>query len=94
MSKIHRGATLTPHFRDFLPTWLARQPWYRGTDIPSLSPIGYLRMEDPAGQVGVETHVLTDTWHPHGADHPAVTGRLAAIRLAGPRAGREWKVAL
>ena len=60
MAKVHPGATLVPHFRDFLPAWMARQPWYRGNDIPSLSPVGYFRFEDPAGEVGIETHVVTD----------------------------------
>ncbi|HEY0698017.1 MAG TPA: hypothetical protein VGD43_09430 [Micromonospora sp.] len=60
MAKIHQGATLTPHFRDFVPTWLARQPWYLGTGRPSVSPVGYLRVEDPAGEVGIETHLVTD----------------------------------
>jgi hypothetical protein len=31
VGKIHPGATLTPHFRDFLPAWLILQPWYLGT---------------------------------------------------------------
>lgn len=60
MGIIHRGATLTPHFRDFLPGWVARQPWYRGVGIPTLTPVGYFRFEDPAGAVGVETHLLGD----------------------------------
>ncbi|MPY98815.1 MAG: 1,4-alpha-glucan branching protein [Actinophytocola sp.] len=60
MAKIHRGATLAPHFRDFLPPWVARQPWYRGSGTPTLSPVGYFRFEDPAGDVGVETHLVTD----------------------------------
>jgi hypothetical protein len=60
MAKIHPGATLTPHFRDFLPQWVARQPWYSGTSITPLSPVGYFRFEDPAGQVGIETHLVTD----------------------------------
>lgn len=60
MAKIHPGATLTPHFRDFLPEWVARQPWYPGDGIPSLSPVGYFRFEDPAGEVGIETHLVTD----------------------------------
>lgn len=54
------GATLTPHFRDFLPDWVERQPWYLGTGIPSLVPVGYFRFEDPAGEVGIETHLVTD----------------------------------
>jgi hypothetical protein len=60
MATVHPGATLTPHFRDFLPPWLMRQPWYRGSGTPSWSPIGYFRFEDPAGEVGIETHLVTD----------------------------------
>lgn len=60
MAKVHPGATLTPHFRDFLPPWVARQPWYTGAGTPSLSPVGYFRFEDPAGEVGIETHLVTD----------------------------------
>lgn len=54
MGKIHAGATLTPSFRDFLPAWVAAQPWCDGVDAPT----GFFRFEDPAGQVGVETHLL------------------------------------
>ncbi|MFD9702074.1 hypothetical protein [Lentzea sp. NPDC059081] len=56
MGKIHAGATLTPHFRDFLPAWLAEQPWYEGSG--PVRPAGFFRFEDPAGVVGVETHLL------------------------------------
>lgn len=58
MAKIHPGATLTPHFRDFLPAWLAGRPWYAGTGTPVVRPVGYLRFEDPAGEVGMETHLV------------------------------------
>jgi hypothetical protein len=58
MGKIHAGATLTPHFREFLPAWVADQPWYEGTG--ALRPAGFLRFEDPAGEVGMETHLLHD----------------------------------
>ena len=60
MPVVYPGATLTPHFRDFLPDWMARQPWYRGSDRPSLQMVGAFRFEDPAGEVGIETHLLTD----------------------------------
>jgi hypothetical protein len=53
-------ATLTPAFRDFLPGWIARQPWYSGTGLPATRPVGFYRLEDPAGVVGLETHLLTD----------------------------------
>ncbi|MBA8824312.1 hypothetical protein FHX42_001659 [Saccharopolyspora lacisalsi] len=59
MPKIHPGATLTPRFSDFLPAWLAQQPWYSGSGAPSPSPIGYFRFEDPAGAVGMETHLVS-----------------------------------
>lgn len=60
MGTIHVGATLTPHFRDFLPAWVARQAWYRGAGVPSLRPVGYFRFEDPGGAVGVETHLVAN----------------------------------
>ena len=60
MAKIHPGATLTPHFRDFLPAWIADQPWYPGTQTPTISAVGFLRLEDPAGAVGMEIHLVSD----------------------------------
>ncbi|MFC4004964.1 hypothetical protein ACFS2C_27875 [Prauserella oleivorans] len=60
MAKIHRGATLTPPFEEFLPAWVLRRPWYRGGDDAALTPVGWFRLEDPAGEVGIETHLLTD----------------------------------
>ena len=53
-------ATLTPGFREFLPGWIAGQPWYTGPASPALRPAGFIRYEDPAGEVGMETHLLTD----------------------------------
>lgn len=53
-----RMATLTPHFRDFLPEWIARQPWCPGGVPTPISPAGFLRFEDPAGEVGIETHLV------------------------------------
>jgi len=52
--------TLTPSFRDTLPTWTAGRPWYRGTGTPRLALLGTLRFEDPAGEVGMETHLVHD----------------------------------
>jgi hypothetical protein len=52
--------TLTPGFREFLPAWVARQPWYPGTGVPALRPVGAFRLEDPDGEVGMETQLLTD----------------------------------
>src|SRR5215813_12575063 len=60
MADVRPSVTLTPHFRDFLPMWIARQPWYQGSGLPSISPVGFIRFEDPAGEVGMETHLVTD----------------------------------
>ncbi len=60
VAKVHPGATLIPGFRQFVPGWVARQPWYAGDAIPALRPVGFFRFEDPDGEVGIETHVLTD----------------------------------
>jgi hypothetical protein len=51
MGIVYPGATLTPHFGDFLPPWVARQPWYVGVGVPSLVAVGFFRFEDPAGAV-------------------------------------------
>jgi Maltokinase N-terminal cap domain len=59
MATIQPGATLTPGFREFLPQWVSERPWYRGGP-PALRPAGFFRFEDPDGEVGMETHLLTD----------------------------------
>jgi len=54
---------MTPGFAEFLPPWVARQPWYAGTGIPTLRMVGAFRFEDPDGEVGIETHLLADGSH-------------------------------
>jgi hypothetical protein len=98
MGKIHVGATLIPHFRDFLPGWVARQPWYAGSGIPSLRPIGWFRFEDPAGEVGLETHLVHDGTGVHqvpmtyrGAPMPGPAAASALIAEAEHSVlGRRW----
>lgn len=53
-------ATMTPGFRDFLPSWIARQPWYLGAGVPRLRLVGAIRLGDPEGAVGMETHLVDD----------------------------------
>lgn len=45
---------------EFLPPWVSRQDWYRGSGVPRLSLAAAFRLEDPAGEVGMETHLLSD----------------------------------
>ncbi|XVV01350.1 maltokinase N-terminal cap-like domain-containing protein [Actinosynnema sp. CA-248983] len=81
MAKIHPGATPTPGFRDFLPQWIERQPWYRGAETPALRPVGFHRLEDPAGEAGMEAHPVSD-----GTDlyHVPLTYRGAPLPDAHP----------
>jgi hypothetical protein len=83
VAEVHPGATLTPHFRDFLPQWVGRQPWFRGSGVPSLTPIGYFRFEDPSGEVGIETHLVTDGLVVYQVP---MTYRGAPIKDGGPAA--------
>lgn len=57
---IDPGATLTPHFRDFLPGWVGRQEWYAGSAPVRLALVGAYRLEDRDGEVGLETHLVGD----------------------------------
>jgi len=54
------GPTLAPSFREFMPQWLARQRWYLGVEVPVLRPVGAFRLEDPDGEAGIETQLVTD----------------------------------
>ncbi|MCC3775320.1 1,4-alpha-glucan branching protein [Streptomyces sp. UNOB3_S3] len=64
MAVIHR-TTLTPTKDELLTSWLPSRPWYRpGTGAPRLSRAGGFRLDDPAGEVGIEFMVVTDTAGP------------------------------
>ncbi|MFF8916754.1 1,4-alpha-glucan branching protein [Streptomyces sp. NPDC015032] len=62
MAVIHR-TTLTPTKLELLTTWLPEQPWYRGKagQRPELVKSGGFRLDDPAGEVGIEFLAATDT---------------------------------
>ncbi|MHB8186988.1 MAG: maltokinase N-terminal cap-like domain-containing protein [Dermatophilaceae bacterium] len=45
----------------FLPSWIAKQRWYAGKGrVPMLRRIGGLRLQDPAGEVDIDVHLLMD----------------------------------
>ena len=60
MAIIHR-TTVIPSKLELLSAWLPAQPWYldRGRD-PELARAGGFRLDDPAGEVGIEFMVVTD----------------------------------
>lgn len=61
MAEIHRGASLVPTKTELLRAWVPRQRWYAAKGrTPDLTLLSAWRLDDPAGQVGVETMVLVD----------------------------------
>ena len=67
MATIHR-TTMAPTKLELLAAWLPQQPWFVGDDAPVLSRAGGFRLDDPAGEVGIEFMLVTD-----GAGSPEIT---------------------
>jgi hypothetical protein len=60
MAVVYR-TTLVPGKVELLSAWLPGQDWYRGRDIePALTQAGGFRLDDPAGEVGIEFMVVND----------------------------------
>ena len=55
MALLH-DATITPGKVELIETWLPGQPWASG--LPQLDRIGGFRIDDPAGEVGIEGILL------------------------------------
>ncbi len=61
MAFLHH-TTMAPTKLELLETWLPRQPWFHGgTRTPQLSKAGGFRLDDPAGEVGLEFMAVRDT---------------------------------
>jgi hypothetical protein len=84
MATIHTGTTLSPSKLELLADWLPRQPWYRRRAQPVLARAGGFRLDDPAGEVGIEVMVVTDEGS--GAAY-SVPLTYRAAPLAGAEAG-------
>ncbi|EXG81867.1 maltokinase N-terminal cap-like domain-containing protein [Cryptosporangium arvum] len=63
MAIVH-NTTLVPSKLELLSEWLPRQPWYRGSGTPGLTKAGGFRLDDPAGEVGIEVMVVVDAASP------------------------------
>lgn len=50
-------AQLRPSKSELLAAWLPQQPWFDG-DAAAMVRLGAYRFDDPAGEVGIETHVV------------------------------------
>jgi hypothetical protein len=66
MAVIHE-TTMNPTKVELLAAWLPRQPWFIGAgNGPALARTGGFRLDDPAGEVGIEFFAGTD----HSTDQP------------------------
>ncbi|WAZ22468.1 1,4-alpha-glucan branching protein [Streptomyces cinnabarinus] len=59
MAIIHH-TTLKPSKVELLTEWLPTRPWYVGDGTPELTKAGGFRLDDPAGEVGIEFMVAVD----------------------------------
>ncbi|SOC46095.1 hypothetical protein SAMN05660748_0041 [Blastococcus aggregatus] len=56
---VHHPATIVPSKAELLQAWVPHQPWTAGTDTSVLTRLGSYRFDDPDGEVGMETHLLS-----------------------------------
>jgi hypothetical protein len=87
MATIHR-TTLVPSKLGLLGEWLPGRPWYRGTGRPpALTRAGGFRLDDPAGEVGLEFLVVVD-----GADGAGTTYCVPLAYRGGALPGAEGRL--
>ena len=79
MATIHK-TTLSPSKLELICAWLPTRAWYRGAAKPALTRAGGFRLDDPAGQVGIEFMVVVDSSGPEAvAYHVPLTYRGAPL---------------
>jgi hypothetical protein len=83
MAIIHQ-TTLVPGKLELLAGWLPARPWYRPAGPPDLARVGGFRLDDPAGEVGIEFMAVTD-----GSGADAVTYQVPLTYRSGACAEAE-----
>jgi hypothetical protein len=84
MAIIH-NTTMSPGKLELLQAWLPAQPWYLNSGhVPELAKAGGFRLDDPAGEVGIEFMVVTD-----GSGNRAITYQVPLTYRAGALAAAE-----
>lgn len=69
MAQVHQDATLAPTKDELVAGWIGAQRWYAGkAGRPRLRRLDSWRLDDPAGEVGIETLVYLD----EGGETPVV----------------------
>ncbi len=85
MPIIHHGARLVPSKTELVTGWIVAQRWYAGKGrSPSLRRVGGFRLEDPDGEVGMETLLLLDE-----AAQPPVVYQVPLTYRGAPLGGAE-----
>jgi maltokinase-like protein len=80
MGAIYTNTTLIPSKLELLTAWLPAQPWYAGPGRqPELTKAGGFRVDDPAGEVGIEFMAITD-----GSGDQAITYHAALTYRGSP----------
>ena len=57
MAHIH-DAELHPGKMELISAWLPSAPWFPGAGPLAIERVGAFRFDDPAGEVGIETHLV------------------------------------
>ncbi|GAA1747800.1 maltokinase N-terminal cap-like domain-containing protein [Nostocoides vanveenii] len=61
MALLHKGASISPAKKDAIAAWIGSQRWYAAKGrTPALRPLFAWRLDDPEGEVGIETFVIAD----------------------------------
>ncbi|WP_328994597.1 hypothetical protein OG394_08955 [Kribbella sp. NBC_01245] len=84
MALIHR-AQIRPTKMELIGGWLPSQSWYAGGGQPEVQPLGSYRFDDPAGEVGIDSHLV----RADGAQILHVPMTYRAAPLAG---GEPWLI--
>ena len=85
MATIH-NTVLVPSKLELLTDWLPSRPWYaRAGGPPRLSAAGGFRLDDPAGEVGIEFIVVVD----HAGQDHAGQDRAGQDRAGQDHAGQD-----
>ena len=83
MAILHHGATLTPAKVDLVEGWIGAQRWHAAKGrVPRLTRLFRVRLEDPEGQAGLETLILSDD-----ASTPPVTYQVPLTYRSAPLPG-------
>lgn len=75
--------TMHPSKHELIGPWLPNQPWFSGVGTPELENVGGFRLDDPAGEVGLEFIFVRDNASPaHVVYHVPLTYRGAPLEGA------------